>query len=110
MLLAFRADVQVLLQIFFPDDLPATFTLYPQPFGADFLLPRRIQFAGLSLKPSHGAFRNDQLRTQCSIPRCIRARSHPPVNGAAVALFALTMRPSARARFSADRRRPSLVR
>jgi hypothetical protein len=28
-------------------------TLHPQAFGADFLLARCIQFAGLSFKPGH---------------------------------------------------------
>src|SRR5438309_1402830 len=50
---ALRTHVQVLFQVLLPDNLPAAVALYPQPFGADFLLARGIQFAGLSFEPSH---------------------------------------------------------
>ena len=53
MLAALGANVQVVFQVFLPDDLPATFTLYPQAFGANFLFAGRIQFDGLSFEPGH---------------------------------------------------------
>ena len=53
MLVALGTDVEVLFQVFLPDDLPAVLTLYPQALGADFLLARGIQFAGLSFEPRH---------------------------------------------------------
>jgi hypothetical protein len=56
MLIAFGANVQIIFQIFFPDDLPAMLTLYPQALGPDFLFARGIQFAGLSLEPRHKNF------------------------------------------------------
>jgi hypothetical protein len=53
MLAALGANILVLLQIFFPDDLAATLTLHPQAFGADILFARSVQLAGLSSEPSH---------------------------------------------------------
>ena len=51
--LAFRADMQILVEVLLPDDLAATVTLHPQPFSADLLFPRIFQIAGLPLKPGH---------------------------------------------------------
>ena len=50
---AFGANILVLFQIFLPDDLPATFTLHPQPFGAHLLFARSVKITGLSFEPSH---------------------------------------------------------
>jgi hypothetical protein len=50
---ALGTHIQVLFQVLLPDNLPAAVTLYPQAFGADFLLARGFQFAGLSFEPSH---------------------------------------------------------
>src|SRR4029077_516495 len=52
-LVTLGADVQVVFEVFFPDDLPAILTLHPQPFGANFLFARSIQLTGLSLEPRH---------------------------------------------------------
>ena len=49
----FRANVQVLLEILLPDNLPAAFTLHPQAFGANFLFAGSVQLAGLSFEPGH---------------------------------------------------------
>src|SRR6185312_4601473 len=54
MLFALGADVQVLFKIFFPDDLAAILTLYPQAFSADFFLARTFQLTGLAFEPGHG--------------------------------------------------------
>src|SRR5258706_7192665 len=53
MLFTFRTHVQILFQVFFPDDRPAALTLHPQAFGANSLLPRRLEFPGFTLEPSH---------------------------------------------------------
>jgi hypothetical protein len=58
MLLALGADLHVLLQILFPDDLAAAVAFDPQAFRADGLLARKIQLAGLSFKPSHNGIGN----------------------------------------------------
>jgi hypothetical protein len=42
MFVALRADVEILLQILFPDDLMALLALHPQPFGLDSLFARRL--------------------------------------------------------------------
>jgi hypothetical protein len=51
--IAFGTDVEVLFQIFLPDDLAATLTLHPQAFGADLFLARGVEFGGFAFKPSH---------------------------------------------------------
>ena len=53
MLVAFRADVVILFQVLFPDDLPAAVALDPQPFGPDGLFARSIQLTGFALEPCH---------------------------------------------------------
>jgi hypothetical protein len=52
-LIALRTNVQVFFQIFFPNNLPATLTLYPKTLGANFLRAGSVQFPGLSFEPSH---------------------------------------------------------
>src|SRR5581483_5369794 len=53
MAVALRADVPVILEFLLPDDLPAAVTLHPQPFRANFLFARGVQFTGLPLEPRH---------------------------------------------------------
>ena len=48
-----RDSVQILFQIFLPDNLPAVLTLHPQPFGTNRLLARSVEFPGFALEPSH---------------------------------------------------------
>jgi hypothetical protein len=60
-LIAFGADVQIVFQVLFPDDLPAVLTLYPQSLGADFLFARSIELAGLSFEPNHLMIANRQI-------------------------------------------------
>ena len=43
MRVALGTDVEVLLKVFLPDDLAATFALYPKPFRTDALFVRRLQ-------------------------------------------------------------------
>jgi hypothetical protein len=55
-LVALGADVEILFEVLFPDNLAAAVTLHPQAFGADFLFAGSVKFAGLSLEPSHRKF------------------------------------------------------
>ena len=54
MLVAFRADVEIVLQILLPDDLAAAVTLHPEAFGAHLLFARSVEFTGLAFEPGHG--------------------------------------------------------
>src|SRR5208337_3372850 len=67
-LLALGADVQILFQVFLPDNLPAALTLHPQPFSADFLLARSVQFAGFAPKPSHSSYESRVPSTEQTRP------------------------------------------
>jgi hypothetical protein len=53
MLVALGTNVEVIFNVFLPDNLTAAFTLDPQPLGTDFLLARSVQLAGFSFKPGH---------------------------------------------------------
>jgi hypothetical protein len=52
MVVALGADVQVVFQLFLPDDLPAAFTLDPEAFRANAFLVGRLDFTGFPFKPS----------------------------------------------------------
>jgi ABC-type microcin C transport system permease subunit YejE len=58
MAVALGTDIEVIFELFFPDNLPATFALDPQTFRAHTLLIGLLDFAGFSLKPgqSHSHF------------------------------------------------------
>src|SRR5271166_6101664 len=53
MTLALGADVQVLVEVFLPDDLAALVTLDPEAFCLDAFLPRSVEVAVFPLKPCH---------------------------------------------------------
>ena len=52
MMIALGADLQVLFQLFFPDDLAAALAFQKQSFRPYPLLFCRLNFAGFSFKPS----------------------------------------------------------
>jgi len=68
MLITFRADVQILFEIFLPDDLAALVALHPQSFGADFFLARSVELTGLAFEPSHKAVLSSQFPVLSKIP------------------------------------------
>ena len=51
MLVAVGTDVQVRVEVLFPDDLAAFFAFNSKTFGANFLLARCIQRSRFPLKP-----------------------------------------------------------
>src|SRR5262249_47010584 len=51
-IVALRANVEIVFQLFFPDDLPAALALHPQAFRAHTLIFRGLDLTGLPLKPS----------------------------------------------------------
>src|ERR1019366_1920227 len=63
-LVALRTDIEILLQILFPDDLAALLALYPQSFGLDLLFTRRIELNIFPLEPTHSGF--PSARSQAS--------------------------------------------
>src|SRR5580700_7735175 len=75
MLVALGANLQIVFQVFLPDDLPATVTLHPQPLGTDFLLARGIQLAGFSFEPGHDLVVSTQFPVAPSRPSRRRALS-----------------------------------
>ncbi len=70
--LALGADVQVLIELFLPDDLAAALALDPQAFRANALLARRFQLAAFSFEPGHG----DDCRT-AELRNCRIVQSQP---------------------------------
>ena len=53
MFVALWADVEVVLEIFFPDDLATVVTLHPETFGAHLALAGGVEFTGLAFEPCH---------------------------------------------------------
>jgi hypothetical protein len=53
MALAFRADMEILVEVLLPDDLAALVALDPEALGFYALLARSVEFAVFSLKPCH---------------------------------------------------------
>ena len=51
--LALGADVEILVEIFLPDDLAAAIALHPQAFGADFFLAASLDLGTFALEPGH---------------------------------------------------------
>ena len=51
--LAFGANVEILVEIFLPDDLAAAIALHPQAFGADFFLAASLDLGTFALEPGH---------------------------------------------------------
>jgi hypothetical protein len=54
MTVALGTHVEILVEVFLPNDLATLVALDPKALGLDALLARGVEFAVLSLKPCHG--------------------------------------------------------
>jgi hypothetical protein len=66
--------VEVVFQIFLPDDLSALVALHPKPFGLHLLLAARIELLLFPLKPAH-ALSFKISTSNVELQQLLRARS-----------------------------------